>query len=73
MPCEVFGIDRADLADPWYEFRLCTTERGPTAVAARLCVESPYRLDVLADADTVIVPACADRQAEPPAALLDAL
>src|SRR5882757_5932459 len=22
-PCEVFGVDRSDLADPWYDFAVC--------------------------------------------------
>ena len=22
IPCEVFGLDRSDIADPWYEFHV---------------------------------------------------
>lgn len=73
VPCEVFGIDRPELADPWYELRLCTVEPGRTAVAAGFSVESEHGLEALAASDTVIVPACTDVHAAPHPALLDAL
>jgi AraC family transcriptional activator FtrA len=73
VPCEVFGIHRSDLADPWYEFRLCGVRPGRTAVAAGFSVDTAYGLDVLADSDTVIVPACTNVHAAPPGALLEAL
>lgn len=55
--CEVFGIDRPDLADPWYEFRLCAAQPGTLHTAAGLRVETPYGLADLATADTVVVAA----------------
>jgi AraC family transcriptional regulator, transcriptional activator FtrA len=73
VPCEVFGIDRPELADPWYELRLCTVEPGPTRVAAGFSVDTEHGLEALADADTVIIPACKDVHASSPPALLDAL
>jgi AraC family transcriptional activator FtrA len=73
VPCEVFGIDRPDLADPWYQLRLCAVEPGRTAVGGGFSVETEHGLEALAAADTVIVPACTDVQAAPPPALLDAL
>lgn len=74
VPCEVFGISRPELADPWYELRLCTVGPEPAAVAAGFSADSPYRIDDLADADTVIVPACTNViRAAPPPALLAAL
>ncbi len=52
---EVFGIDRPELADPWYELRICTsTSPGTGSTAYGLPVAIPHRLDALADADTVI-------------------
>ncbi|MDM4722179.1 helix-turn-helix domain-containing protein [Micromonospora sp. WMMA1363] len=74
VPCEVFGIDRSDLVEPWYELRLCAVEPGPLRTSGGLWIEAPYRMDDLLAADTVIVPAC-DRttQREPPPALLDVL
>ncbi|MQA84453.1 MAG: helix-turn-helix domain-containing protein [Streptosporangiales bacterium] len=73
VPCEVFGTVRRDLVDPWYEFRLCTVEPGPTRVARGFQVETPYRAADLVAADTVIVPACANVHDAPPPALLDAV
>jgi transcriptional regulator GlxA family with amidase domain len=74
VPCEVFGIDRSDFADPWYEFRLCAATDGPLRTTAGLRVEASHGIDGLDDADTVLVPACGrDIQLDPPPRLIDAL
>lgn len=73
VPCEVFGIARPEIADPWYELRLCAVETGPVAVASGFHLRSPYGIADLADADTVIVPACANIHEFPPPALVRAL
>jgi transcriptional regulator GlxA family with amidase domain len=74
VPHEVFGIDRRDLVDPWYDLRLCAGEPGPLRIADSLLVEAPHPLEALVEADTVIVPALARRtQIDPPAALVDAV
>ncbi|MGQ4512783.1 helix-turn-helix domain-containing protein [Streptomyces sp. DW26H14] len=74
VPCEVFGIDRSDLADPWYELRLCAGEPEPVRTAAGLVVPAPYSLDDLPEADTVVVAACSRSvQASPPDELLEAV
>jgi transcriptional regulator GlxA family with amidase domain len=74
VPHEVFGIDRSDIASPWYELRLCAERPGPLYTAAGLRVDPPYGLDDLVDADTVLVPACARAiQVDPPLALQQAL
>jgi AraC family transcriptional regulator, transcriptional activator FtrA len=70
-PCEVFGVDRSDLADPWYEFTVCGPE--PVALGGWFHADPARGLDALAAADTVIVPAWRDVRRDPPAALLDAL
>ncbi|MFD7982797.1 helix-turn-helix domain-containing protein [Kitasatospora indigofera] len=69
--CEVFGVDRSDIADPWYEFTVC----GPPGarVGGRFRLEPDHGLDRLARAGTVIVPAWADLDAAPPADLLEAV
>ncbi|MFJ7064652.1 helix-turn-helix domain-containing protein [Streptomyces sp. NPDC101115] len=62
----VFGIPYPDLADPWYELRVC----GPAPHAS-------HGLDGLAGADTVIVPSVPDavveRRQELPDDLVEAL
>jgi transcriptional regulator GlxA family with amidase domain len=73
VPCEVFGIPRPDLADPWYDFRLCAPGRKPIQVAAGFAVCPEYGLETLACADTVIVPACASIDDVPIEGLLEVL
>ena len=73
VPCEVFGIDRSELASPWYEHRLCAVEPGPVRIAdADLVVEPRFGLSTLRWADTIVIPAWADAE-HPPEAVLDAL
>ncbi len=73
-PCEVFGGIRHDFPVPWwYEVQLCGVGDGPVRTAEGLTFDGPLGLDDLVAADTVIVPACADTQEDPPAALLEAL
>jgi transcriptional regulator GlxA family with amidase domain len=74
VPCEVFGRARQDFPVPWwYQVQLCSVQDGPVRTAEGLVFESASGLDELIRADTVIVPACADTQDDPPAALLEAL
>ena len=74
VPCEVFGIDRSDLVDPWYDLRLCAGEPGPLRTTAGLVIETAFGLSDIVAADTVVVPACSRvRQLDPPADLLDAI
>jgi AraC family transcriptional activator FtrA len=73
VPCEVFGIPRLELVDPWYEFRLCTTDRRESQVAAGFRVQTPHGLEDLVTADTIIVPACANVHDAPPSELVVAV
>jgi transcriptional regulator GlxA family with amidase domain len=74
VPCEVFGVDRSDLANPWYELRLCAAQPGGLRTAAGLIVQTPYGLEDLATADTVIVAAIPpSTRLAPPEPLLEAL
>lgn len=72
VPIEVFGTDRSDLVDDWYAFKLCAAEPGPVRTAIGLVLDSPYGLDDLVRADTVIVPA-AHSGVSTPAPLVEAL
>jgi AraC family transcriptional regulator, transcriptional activator FtrA len=71
--CEVFGVDRSDLADPWYSFTVCGADGA--RVGGWLLADLPDRngLDALLDADTVVVPACHDTEEDPPGELVDAV
>src|ERR1700685_219853 len=73
VPCEVFG-PRQDFVVPWwYEVQLCAAGDGPVRTAEGLLLDGALGLHELAEADTVIIPACADVQDDPPPALLEAL
>ncbi|MFG3708228.1 GlxA family transcriptional regulator [Micromonospora sp. NPDC047670] len=62
IPCTVFGQPQPDLADPWYELRLCGAgaERVDRPMESGFVLRSPYGLDDLVGADTVIVPSVPD-------------
>ncbi|MEV6207919.1 helix-turn-helix domain-containing protein [Kitasatospora sp. NPDC051914] len=79
MACAVFGIPQPDLAEHWYELRLCaetpdetTPTRAPGGFGFSLRAE--YGWDALAGADTVIVTsvpdACVTGEREVPPALV---
>ncbi|MFD8499178.1 helix-turn-helix domain-containing protein [Amycolatopsis sp. NPDC059657] len=67
---ELFGSDLTHITDPWYDFAIC----GAKAVrVGRFLVEPDHGLDHLPSAGTVIVPALADVDVDPPADLVDAV
>lgn len=70
--CEVFGNDRRDLTPDWYDFELVGTDAA-TTIGFGLTLPIGRGLAALADADTVVVPACADIHDNPPRPLVDAL
>lgn len=73
IPCEVFGIPRPDLLSPWYDFRLCASGRGQVPLTTGFCVQTAHGLEDLANARTVIVPACASVHEVPPPDLVTAV
>ncbi|MFF8277404.1 GlxA family transcriptional regulator [Streptomyces lateritius] len=74
VPCEVFGTDRSDIVDPWYELRMCGDTTRPLRTSAGLRIHTPYGFDDLLDADTVLVAALARAtQLAPPAHLVEVL
>src|SRR5579885_520734 len=70
---EVLGIERSDHVDPWYRHRVAAYCPPPHLSPEGLSVDTPYGLEELEEADTVIVPAPSHRDAEPPDKVLDAL
>lgn len=72
VPCEVFGVDRSDLADPWYRHRVAAFVPGPHTTPEGVVVDTPYGLEQLAEADTVVIPA-PSYAGPPPEDLLEAL
>jgi transcriptional regulator GlxA family with amidase domain len=58
VACEVFGLDRRELVDPWYQLIVCAAVEGPVRAksADGLSINTPYTLADVDKADTVVVP-----------------
>src|SRR4051794_27010374 len=69
IPCEVFGVDRSRVADPWYRL---VVAGGRVRTQTGLVFEGTHDLKALARADTIIVPG-ATTVLDPPKTLLRAL
>ncbi|PRX66773.1 transcriptional regulator GlxA family with amidase domain [Nonomuraea fuscirosea] len=67
---EIFGNPPQEAVDGWYDVRLCGP--GPVRVGP-FAVEPDHGLDRLAEAGTVILPACADIDEPPPPELVEAV
>ena len=70
MAYEVFGARPPSVTAAWYDVAVCG---AGTARVGRFRLEPDGGLDQLARADTVIVPALADVDSDPPADLVEAL
>ena len=73
IPVEVFGLPRPELRIPWYEFAVCSLERGPLRATGAIEIRPGGGLALLERADTIIVPGWRDPLERPPARLLSAL
>src|SRR3954452_11664259 len=73
IPCEIFGLDRSDIADPWYEFKLVAAGESPVRTQTGFLLDTPYRLGGVERAGTVIVPGWADPDQPPSPELAAAL
>jgi AraC family transcriptional activator FtrA len=73
IPCEVFGLDRSDIVTPWYEFMLVAAGTTPVRTSTGFDLDTPFGLDDLARADTIVVPGWSDPDVPPSAALCHAL
>ncbi|MFJ7251740.1 GlxA family transcriptional regulator [Streptomyces sp. NPDC098085] len=73
-PGLVFGTACREYRDVVYEVRLCAAPGlRATGAPAPLAISTPFGLDGLADADTVLVPASGSHRDEPPTGVLAAL
>jgi AraC family transcriptional activator FtrA len=73
IPCEVFGLDRTDIASPWYEFLLVAAGARRVRTSTGFMIEAPHGLDAVDRADTVILPGWSDPADEPSEPLKKAL
>jgi AraC family transcriptional regulator, transcriptional activator FtrA len=70
---EIFGLDRPEMGDGWYRYRLAAMEPGRLRAAGGLFVEADGDLAVLDEADLIIVPGWRDRDAPVPFDVCEAL
>ncbi|GAB3158760.1 transcriptional regulator FtrA [Myceligenerans halotolerans] len=63
---EVFGLPRPEIEGPWYALDVCSDRPGtPLRMTGGFTLSAEHGLDVLAGADTVIVPAVVDPRTGP--------
>ena len=72
IAAEIFGWSRPELDTDWYDFRVVCSENVSRAVGG-FTLTSPYGLDSLQDADTIIVPGWRNVGEPPPAEIQNAL
>jgi AraC family transcriptional regulator, transcriptional activator FtrA len=70
---EVFGFERPELGVPWYRFLICAEEPRPIRTSVGIFLTTPYSLEHMASADTVIVPSSRPGIVPVSETLLDAL
>ena len=70
---EIFGFERPELGVSWYRFLVCAVEPRPIQTSVGIFLTSPYSLEHVSEADTVIVPSSRPGIVPVPDTLLDAL
>jgi AraC family transcriptional activator FtrA len=70
---ELFALPRPELDVPWYEFAVCSSERGPLRAAGGVSVSTRHSLRLLERADTIVIPGWRDSHEPPPTELVRAL
>lgn len=71
---EVFGLPRPEMGEGWYRFAVAATEPGPLSVYGGVRLHVDGGLELLAAADTIIVPGWGEEGLAPvPARLIAAL
>jgi AraC family transcriptional activator FtrA len=70
---EVFGLPRPEMGEDWYRFSVCAIEPGPLRAAGGLTVAVDKGLEVLDEADLIVVPGWRAIDAPVPAPLGAAL
>ena len=73
VPCEVFGWDRSYLGVEWYDFKVCAADPPPLRTCTGFTIDTPYGLDDVATADTIIVPGWSNIDDAPSTQLVEVL
>jgi AraC family transcriptional activator FtrA len=70
---EIFGLPRPELEVDWYQFRVCSLDRGPLRATGGVTIQPRAGLSALRDAGTIVIPGWRDANERPPEALLRAV
>jgi AraC family transcriptional activator FtrA len=70
---EVFGLDRPEMGDDWYRFRVASLDPAPLRATAGVRVAADAGLEALDAAGTILIPGWPFRKRRPPPELLDTL
>lgn len=70
---EVFGLSRPELGPNWYRFASCAIEPGPIRAVGGLRVDADAGLELLEEADLIVVPGWKGVDVEPAVELICAL
>lgn len=70
---EIFALHRPEMQGNWYRFMSCAIEPGPLHAMGGVRFESPHGLDLLDQADTIVIPGWRDPDECPPAEFLEKL
>ena len=53
---ELFALERPELGVDWYDFAVCAVEPGPIRAAGGITIDAPYAPELIARADTIVIP-----------------
>jgi len=70
---ELFGLRRKNLDVEWYDFEVCSLERGPIRASGGILLQARPGLRSLQRAGTIIIPGWRNADEAPPPSLLRAL
>lgn len=70
---ELFGLPRKNLPVKWYDFEVCSLERGPLRATGGVLLQAKRGLSALKTAGTIVIPGWRSADEAPPAPLLRAL
>jgi len=70
---EFFAIERPELGVQWYDFDVCSVERGELRATGNIRIRAQKGLRRLDQADTIVIPGWRDSDETPPAELLKKL
>lgn len=67
---ELFALNRPELGVQWYDFAVCSAERGALRAAGGIEVRVPNTLALLDSADIIVIPGWRNADEAPPPALV---